>query len=152
MPRGIPKHPKTHCKRGHPRVPENLYRNRHCKLCNAIRSEEWDKTHKHSKVKASQKWRRAHPDSVRINNRINGLKLRGWTPAMVEKAKAAQNDRCAICQEIFIKTPHADHKHTVPPQPRELLCGLCNMALGGFKDRPLLCEAAATYLRKHGEV
>ncbi len=33
-----------------------------------------------------------------------------------------------------------------PPEPRGLLCGPCNHALGLFKDDPEICLAAKDYL------
>ena len=36
---------KKFCKRGHLRMPENLYKNGNCKVCNDLLSEEWRKTH-----------------------------------------------------------------------------------------------------------
>ena len=36
---------KTHCKRGHLRTPENLYKSGTCKACNNSLAEEWRKAH-----------------------------------------------------------------------------------------------------------
>jgi Recombination endonuclease VII len=75
------------------------------------------------------------------------LKPLGWTIDRYDIALHEQGNRCAICQETFTATPHADHQHVVPPMPRGLLCNVCNSLIGFAKDNPAICEAAATYLR-----
>ena len=72
----------------------------------------------------------------------------GWTPEMVEEAKRVQRNRCAICK-VIMHDPQADHEHTNPPNPRELLCRTCNIGLGHFKDSPKLLQKAALYVKKH---
>ncbi len=63
-----------------------------------------------------------------------------------------QKECCAICGEHYTKVPHqqlmVDHCHTTG-KVRQLLCDLCNTALGKFKDSPELLERAADYIRKH---
>jgi Recombination endonuclease VII len=60
-----------------------------------------------------------------------------------------QNGVCAICLTNPDGKLFVDHDHD-RKSIRELLCNLCNVGLGSFKDRPSLLEAAAAYLRKHG--
>jgi hypothetical protein len=76
------------------------------------------------------------------------LKKYGWTLEMVEDAKVAQKNLCAICG-TFMENPEADHEHVCPPVPRELLCKPCNLALGLFKDSPEVLRKAAQYVEKH---
>lgn len=59
-----------------------------------------------------------------------------------------QKYRCAICLEIYDLVVDHDHETGVV---RELLCSLCNSALGMLKDNPVNAERAAEYLRKHGK-
>ncbi len=61
-----------------------------------------------------------------------------------------QGGTCAICNRPCQtgKTLAVDHCHTTG-KIRELLCQLCNTALGKFKDSPELLSSAITYLRKH---
>ena len=93
-----------------------------------------------------------HKENVkRLGPRKSKLKYNlsysGWTPEMKNTSLIEQGNKCAICREIFTATPHCDHRHTNPPEPRALLCGNCNRALGLFKENPERCEAAAEYLR-----
>ena len=74
----------------------------------------------------------------------------------IERMKTAQGNRCAICGDIFTKTPHLDHNHACCPRHkacegcrRELLCRSCNHGLGNFKDSPLRLRQAISYLAKH---
>jgi hypothetical protein len=60
----------------------------------------------------------------------------------------AQGDRCAICQEVFVNSPHLDHGHE-SGELRQFLCGLCNKGLGQFRDSVEHLEAAAAYLRTY---
>jgi hypothetical protein len=82
-------------------------------------------------------------------SRVARLKKSGWTPKAVEEVKKEQSNRCAICNEIFMVTPNADHDHKTG-KPRGLLCGNHNRMLGLAEDDPCILEAAAAYLRKWG--
>lgn len=64
-----------------------------------------------------------------------------------------QRGRCAICQRKPHQIPSrqrrrlvVDHDHTTE-QVRGLLCHDCNLALGLFRDNPVLIEAAMAYLK-----
>lgn len=56
-----------------------------------------------------------------------------------------QKNACAICKEPFSKTPHVDHCHT-NEVVRGLLCGLCNLGLGLFRDNVQSLKSAIRYL------
>ena len=99
-----------------------------------------------------KKYQAANHDKVAQRWRDNANKRRenlsGWTTKMVEATRIEQGNRCAVCRREFkdTKDMHADHKHVTPPEPRGLLCGPCNHALGLFKDDPEICLAAKDYL------
>ena len=80
----------------------------------------------------------------------------GLTTAEVSAKAEIQGNACALCEEVFTKTPHLDHDHgCCPPRNscsgcrRDLLCGNCNRGLGLFKDSPFLLQRAIAYLAKH---
>ena len=168
---------KTHCKRGHERVPENLKTNGSCRLCSNAQKAVAGHTSRPCKKRMTEErrnelrikrtaWKQAHPglpyvgydvlslEEKKAINRRDTLKLSGWTPETFAAAKESQGGRCAICGDTpEVKSGHAeglvsDHKHVKPPKPRALLCENCNFAIGKFKDSPERCEAAASYLRK----
>jgi len=58
-----------------------------------------------------------------------------------------QGNRCKICGNTFIKTPHIDHDH-VTGKVRGLLCGDCNRGLGGFKDNLKSLLSAIKYIKE----
>lgn len=60
-----------------------------------------------------------------------------------------QKGLCALCgRPPGSKRLGVDHDH-LTGNVRELLCSVCNMALGGFNDDPQLLRAAADYIEKH---
>ena len=99
----------------------------------------------------SKEWYRTKTDKKQRYNRMHEKRLNkiGWSLDSVEKAKKAQNNCCAICKKSMERSLQADHEHTEPPKPRELLCYACNLALGLFRDDPSLLREAAAYVEKH---
>jgi len=87
--------------------------------------------------------------------RNNSLKRKGWSEERFSFKMEEQEGKCAICGTSFEECRYgvlqADHKHTVPPIPRGLLCNLCNVGLGAFKDNPEFLEEAIKYLRKYSD-
>ena len=64
-----------------------------------------------------------------------------------------QGGSCDICRKPleFGNGGHAvDHNHDTG-KVRGLLCGKCNTAIGLFNDNPSFLDAAASYLREHGD-
>lgn len=96
---------------------------------------------------AARKYRKNHPERRRF---IQAPKL-GTTKSEVESRLIEQRNRCAICSEIFVVTPHIDHSHTTN-KFRGLLCRACNHMLGNARDSIRVLRSAIEYLRKHGEV
>ena len=62
----------------------------------------------------------------------------------------AQKHCCAICQihmEEKERDANVDHNHKTK-KTRGLLCRLCNVGIGHFRDSPELLRAAAEYIEK----
>ena len=97
------------------------------------------------KAAAGEKWLKKHRDNMRAH-RV-GLKVGDF-----DRMFAAQEGTCAICQDPLDggKKTTIDHDHKTGVV-RELLCSLCNLGLGAFKDKPNVLERAAAYLKKHAE-
>lgn len=56
-----------------------------------------------------------------------------------------QDNKCAICGDEFLSTPHIDHDHSTG-KVRGLLCRRCNIGLGKFKDSVIELRSAISYL------
>lgn len=69
-----------------------------------------------------------------------------------DRLLASQDGRCAICE-----TPnpqrfwHIDHDHSTG-EIRGILCNLCNVGLGAFKDNRHSLKMAEIYLRPRGKI
>lgn len=61
-----------------------------------------------------------------------------------------QNNKCAICKEIFSSKICVDHNHTTG-KVRSLLCTPCNVGLGFFKENAETLTKAIEYLKEHAE-
>lgn len=67
-----------------------------------------------------------------------------------------QDNCCAICRIPFDKskpstTPHIDHDH-ITNKVRGLLCPLCNVGLGSFRDNESYLFSAINYLKDNKKV
>jgi len=71
----------------------------------------------------------------------------GITLEIYNQMLKAQGGVCAICHKEDSKGNHlsVDHDHSTG-KVRGLLCGRCNLALGGFSTQELL-EGALKYLK-----
>ena len=79
---------------------------------------------------------------ARVLRREYGITLEQWNAMRTD-----QENRCAICRELFVKTPHVDHCHRTG-RVRSLLCTGCNTGLGSFRENPDFMAAAITYLKR----
>jgi hypothetical protein len=80
------------------------------------------------------------------------------TQEWFENKKLEQDNRCLLCLQPFVETPHVDHNHNCCPPlkscdkcRRGLLCKDCNLGLGRFKDNIEALERAIQYLRSYSE-
>jgi Recombination endonuclease VII len=144
-------HPQqTHCKYGHEFTQENTYvrpkkgnsrgGKRMCRACRA------------SRIKA---WVAKNPErSDERNRRYHLMKFYGLELDKFNEMIEDQNNKCPICKNELEETPRAkavDHNHETG-KIRSILCSLCNMGLGSFRDNEEYLRAAIDYLQKHKEV
>lgn len=121
----------------------------YCKPC----SREYDRQRRardHDRYLAMQReWREANRDKRRELMRSWNLRVYGLTSDQYLDMYEAQAGCCRICGEggetFGGRRLHVDHNHETGAV-RGLLCGLCNSALGKFKDSPELLRRAASYL------
>lgn len=87
----------------------------------------------------------------RIKTKGYGLKkVYGITLDQYHKMLDEQGGVCAICgsPEMLREYLSVDHCHETK-KVRGLLCGICNRALGGFRDNVHFLARAIEYLRKY---
>jgi len=114
-----------------------------------LRRAYWKDPEK-ARLRNQKRYAKRNKEKVLYAARKSNLKLRyGLTPAEYATMHAAQNGVCAICGGTNARYKlSVDHNHTTG-QLRELLCGRCNVALGNFRDDPLILHKALKYLCKH---
>lgn len=96
--------------------------------------------------RASEKWKAAQTDydKKKALRRKYGLTMEQW-----DSLFAAQGHACELCRTTApVGGWTVDHDHA-SGRVRAILCRLCNIGLGSFRDDPELLERAAAYLRKH---
>ena len=132
-----------------------------CKDC--IRDATNKKFAEDPEFRAQRKrYARTRPEAQRERSRQRqrrNLGMYGLTMDEFEKMAAAQGGVCAICG----KPPYGDHENPRKTRlsvdhdhetrkVRGLLCDVCNVGLGHFKDNPDLLAAAIRYLHETGTV
>lgn len=127
-----------------------------CKLCAYARNRSWEKRNP-EKVKRNKALTylrhcaRYSEESIARQHQITVNEYR--------KLIESQNNLCAICgkqesriarKDRSVSPLSIDHCHKTG-KIRGLLCGKCNMALGGFEDSIEMMQNAITYLRVHND-
>jgi hypothetical protein len=110
-----------------------------------LRTTEWGKNNRGSRIKATRKYQNNNPDSTRntIYTRKYGITLQEY-----DLLFTSQNGVCAICgNEQTNKRLSVDHNHETG-EVRGLLCSKCNHAIGLFKDNIKYMANAIAYLEK----
>jgi hypothetical protein len=149
---------KTHCIHGHEFTEENTKiktqdgkEHRTCLTC-----------HREDSRRRAEIIRRGldkeNPErTVRYRQRVRKARLKqiGWTPERFESTLVKQEGKCAICGKVLNRekdhnqaVAHADHAHTVPPKPRGILCGNCNLGIGNLQENVDIMKAAIAYVEK----
>jgi hypothetical protein len=96
-------------------------------------------------------WATANPERRKKISREWARKDRfrklGFSIAMFTQRLRKQKRKCLICRCRFSKRqrPCVDHCHKTN-RVRGLLCNLCNVGLGSFRDSPIFLRRAARYL------
>jgi len=77
------------------------------------------------------------------------LETYGITDSDLARMVAAQSNKCAVCEDHFTdsRKRHVDHCHSTGVV-RGLLCSLCNVGIGHFRDKPELLLKAVAYLKR----
>jgi hypothetical protein len=95
----------------------------------------------------------AKPEKRRIRQSSKYLRLYGITLYDAGCMLARQGGRCGICRTDAPghRGWHVDHDHATG-KVRGILCTLCNIALGGFRDSTENLTNAIAYLKNASEI
>jgi len=112
----------------------------------AAQQRQYYRDHHEERKAYERKYNRERRNSRMAYNR---QKLFGLSPSEYEQMVIAQSGVCKICGQPPSGRRTAlcvDHDHNTG-QIRGLLCSLCNVGLGHFKDSPELLQKAIDYLQ-----
>lgn len=97
-------------------------------------------------------YRRKHPEKIHLIDRKANLKSKfGISIQTYNDNLSAQNNCCAICgkhQDQQKRAFAVDHDHETG-KTRGILCNICNLGIGRFKDDITLLQKAIDYLTKY---
>lgn len=140
----------THCPKGHAYDEANTYRSksgsRHCRACQAERCRLVTPA---IKVERAIRWKRRHPDRVRIGETKQQLRKYGLTPESYAAIHEGQSGTCAICKSACPtgRRLSVDHCHS-SGRVRGLLCSNCNIGIGNLRDSVEILRSAIAYLEE----
>jgi len=113
------------------------------------KNRAWYKKNREYKLQQNRLWYEKNYKKKEVKTRIRLRKHRMTRQEHDLRLKEQQN-RCAICRKLFLKTPHIDHCHKTN-RNRGLLCDNCNPGLGHFFDSIKILGNAIKYLEKWNE-
>lgn len=115
-----------------------------CKVCLAVTQRKHYYENQEVFLANSRKWYYEKGGAKVM--RLSDLRRKyGLTESDFDQLFANQHGWCAICHMDLVK-PYIDHDH-ITGQIRGLLCGPCNMALGGFGDATNRLINAVNYMQ-----
>jgi hypothetical protein len=142
--------PETKFHRAAQRKDGSWLRSPICKGCAKLKAREYyldnqDRLKEHNRLKA-QRYREENPEYDRAMHlkRKYGLTIEEW-----DRLHDLQLGRCAICRLPLAEASRVcvDHEHETG-EVRGLLCDVCNLGIGCFRDDPERCRWAAMYLEE----
>lgn len=118
-----------------------------------IGHEAWRAKKNHEQEKWRKNTRHKRLDHFKRQERESNYRQNyGITIADFDRLLAEQDGRCAICCTPKPQRKwHVDHCHETG-EVRGILCNLCNVAIGAFKENQDALEMARIYLRPRGMI
>lgn len=113
-----------------------------CKTCRSSNARRWNKANPDRHAANLRNYSRT--ERARRQRKATQYGIQWWELAALE---AAQQGICAICGDSPQDGLAIDHNHTTGAV-RGLLCTLCNVGLGHFRDDPRRLIRAALYLKE----
>ncbi len=134
---------------------------------------EWRRLNKEKNAEYQRRWRKRHPTTLKAARSAQLERYRAMTPQQrraategnyfaslmrkygmtresYERMLKKQKGLCALCRKPSpTRRMSVDHCHDTGVV-RKLLCMMCNVALGHFRDDPATLKRAVRYLTSHG--
>ena len=111
--------------------------------------KDYRKNHPEVNSKAHRKWvasNRSRSNEISLKSKRSKRIGKGSHEHLLEQV-AKQDNRCAVCDKEFIKTPCLDHNKGTG-QWRGALCNRCNLLLGSAEESIEIFWKAIKYLNK----
>ena len=116
------------------------------KAWNKKYNKEYYKRNKERCLAKDHKWQEEHKEQKRKVSRSSHLKRKyNLTPAEFERMVALQDNKCAVCGDMFTGMPYVDHDH-ITGRVRGLLCIHCNTMIGHARDNSNILLNGIRYL------
>lgn len=116
-----------------------------CKACHYLKMAAYRAANPELAKQIRERYHREKRDGVNHTRLLQRFKQHGLTLDQYHSRAEAQDFRCAICEDVPDDLLHIDHDHRTN-RVRGLLCRLCNVGLGSFRDNTASLVAASRYL------
>lgn len=125
-----------------------------CRPCKAVYQTRWYFKNKERAQANGKVYRAQNKNRIKLNQRKYWARKKfGLTYEQLRDIESKNNGRCWICNKTEEENGIGlalDHNH-VTGEVRGLLCRMCNIGLGAFKDNVELLERAKSYLTVRDE-
>lgn len=122
----------------------------HCIECRRAACRDYGAGSKEARNARLRAWRRKNPAAAtRLDKKARLKSKYGLSEEDVEKMRAAQKGRCAICKRATTRL-FIDHCHT-SGRVRSLLCQTCNTFLGWYEKKADTIIAFQKYVTQHSK-
>ena len=134
--------------------PEKVFEGAECCVCSGTRRFKINGACADCTNRRAMAYRVANPDRAdAITYKWRLKRFYGMTLEQFTTLRASQDNRCAICLEVFdesegMKRINVDHSH-ITGANRGLLCSQCNRGIGCLKDSADVLQRAVNYLQHH---
>lgn len=125
-----------------------------CKVCMALKGKDYRTKNPTLIREKNRRYRASDPAKVAAYARRKNLEREyGITPDVFTAILESQGGVCAICGEVTSVDSkgrgwHVDHNHKTG-KTRGILCRLCNLGIGSFREDAKYLAAAIAYLETH---